>query len=100
MAYTFYVVEITTYNDGTKDALGIYTYSDEVKEIALNLAIASYHGKMSSARKASNVASQTIYVVDPTSPSPLKYERYVAYVAPVVETAEETTADTDTTSEA
>lgn len=52
----FYVVEITTYNDGTKDAKGVYEYEDEAK------AMASYHKKMGGAMDTEKYETELIIV--------------------------------------
>lgn len=54
----FYVFEATTYNDGTKDAVGIYTYDN------LNAAKSVYHTKMGGAMKNANIASELLVVMD------------------------------------
>ena len=52
----FYVVEITTYNDGTADAKGVYEYEDEAK------AMASYHKKMGGAMDNEKYETELIIV--------------------------------------
>lgn len=54
----FYVIEITTYVDGSKDSYGIYPFEDKT------LALASYHQKMSSAMKNENYKTEQILIVN------------------------------------
>lgn len=54
----FYVVEITTYNNGTPDAKGVYEYANE------NAAMASYHKKMGGAMDNENYETEMIIVVN------------------------------------
>lgn len=52
----FYVMEITTYNDGTKDAAAVYTYESQDE------AVANYHSKMGGAMKNAKYQSELITV--------------------------------------
>ena len=53
----FRVVEVTTYNDGTNTAQGMYPYADE------HLAIANFHTKFGGALKQTNVETEMAMVV-------------------------------------
>lgn len=54
----YYVIEITKYNDGTKDAYGVY--AKDSRDEALQL----YHQKMASAMNASKVEFELIHVIN------------------------------------
>ena len=54
----FYVIEITTYNNGTADAYGVYAKS------TLDSAIATFHQKMAGAINNSTYASELCMVID------------------------------------
>lgn len=54
----FYVIEITTYNNETPDAKGVYEYSNE------NAAMASYHNKMGGAMNNENYETELLIVVN------------------------------------
>ena len=54
----FYVIEITKYNDGTKDAYGVYAKDTETEAIQL------YHQKMASAMGSGKVAHELIHVIN------------------------------------
>jgi hypothetical protein len=53
----YYLTEITTYNNGTADATGIYPYDDK------DLAVANFHSKMGGAMKNANYASELLVVM-------------------------------------
>lgn len=54
----FYVIEITTYMDGTAESKGMYAYQ------TLDEAVASFHSKMGGWMKNANCASELVMVVD------------------------------------
>lgn len=54
----YYVIEITKYNDGSKDAYGIYAKDTETEAIQL------FHQKMASAMNANSVAHELIHVIN------------------------------------
>lgn len=54
----FYVVEITTYNNDTADAKGVYEYASETE------AMAAYHNKMGGAMKNASYESELIIVLN------------------------------------
>ena len=54
----YYVIEITKYNDGTKDAYGVYAKDSETEAIQL------YHQKMASAMNAGKVSQELIHVIN------------------------------------
>ena len=54
----YYLVEITTYMDETKDAYGTYPYDTK------DLAIANFHSKMGGAMKNENYATELLTVFD------------------------------------
>lgn len=58
----FYVVEITTYNDGTPDAKGVYEYEDLDDKAAETKAMASYHKKMGGAMDNEKYETELIIV--------------------------------------
>lgn len=53
----FRVIEVTTYNDGTQTAQGMYAYEDD------NLAIANFHSKMGSAMKNAKCQTEMLMVI-------------------------------------
>ena len=53
----FRVIEITTYNDGTKTAKGIYDYEDD------NDAIATFHQKLGGMMKLAKVQTEMVMVI-------------------------------------
>lgn len=53
-----FLIEIQSYNDGTKTSKAIYTYA------SLNEAISSYHSKMGAAMKLKNLKREVIIVLD------------------------------------
>lgn len=53
----FRVIEVTTYNDGTQTAQGIYSYEDDIT------AIATFHSKMGSAMKSAKVQTEMVMVI-------------------------------------
>ena len=54
----YYVIEITTYNNGTADAYGVYAKQ------TIDSAIATFHQKMSGAMRNENYASELCIVID------------------------------------
>lgn len=54
----YYVIEITKYNDGTKDAYGVYAKDTETEARQI------YHQKMASAMNAGNVSHELIHVIN------------------------------------
>lgn len=54
----YYVIEITKYNDGTKDAYGVYAKDSRDEAIQL------YHQKMASAMNAGKVDFELIHVIN------------------------------------
>lgn len=66
----YYLIEITTYNNGTADAAGVYTYEDK------DLAVANFHSKMGGAMKNENYASELLVVLSETGDT-VKREYYV-----------------------
>ena len=54
----YYVIEITKYNDGTKDAYGVYAKDSEMEAVQL------FHQKLSGAMKASNIAFELCQVIN------------------------------------
>ena len=52
----FYLVEITTYLNGTPDAKGIYSYNTRDE------AVAAYHNKMSGAMRNENYGTELLTV--------------------------------------
>lgn len=54
----YYLTEITTYVDGTKDSYGVYAFEDKTA------AIAMFHQKMAGAMKNANYASELLCVMD------------------------------------
>ena len=53
----YYLVEVTTYMDGTKDAYGVYPYDTK------DLAVANFHSKMGGAMKNENYATELLTVL-------------------------------------
>ena len=54
----FYLVEITTYEDGTPTAKAIYAYDNETD------AVANFHNKMGGAMKNANYATELLIVLN------------------------------------
>ena len=54
----YYVIEITKYNDGTKDAYGVYAKDSRDEAIQL------YHQKMASAMGSGKVVHELIHVIN------------------------------------
>lgn len=54
----YFVIEITKYNDGTKDAYGIYAKDTETEAVQL------FHQKLSGAMKASNISFELCQVIN------------------------------------
>ena len=54
----YYLIELTTYVDDTKDAQGLYTYTN------LNDATASFHQRMAGAIRNDNYASELCQIID------------------------------------
>lgn len=71
----YYVVEIQTFVDGTKDSVGIYTFDTKIE------AEASFHTRMGGAMKNANVKSENLFVLNSAN----GVERTELYVRPVVE---------------
>lgn len=53
----FRVIEVTTYNDGTATAQGMYQYEDDTQ------AIANFHSKMGAAMKSAKVQTEMVMVI-------------------------------------
>lgn len=69
-----YLVEVTTYNDGTKDAYGLYPFED------YNEAVSRFHTKMGGAmKKGSNIKTEMCAIVDESGIT-LRNEYYIAIV--------------------
>lgn len=88
----YYLMEITTYVDGTADSKGIYEYADK------DLAIANFHSKMGGAMKNENYASEYLRAFYPASEAKPDQELRVGYwkrpvVQPEPVTPEETTEE-------
>lgn len=82
----YYVIEITTYNNGTADSKGIYEYESKQD------AIATFHSKMGGAMKNTTYATELLLVVSEEG-STVRMERFERPVEEEEET-EETTEDT------
>lgn len=54
----YYLIEITTYVDGTKDAYGVYNYGTQDE------ATAAFHQKMAGAIRNENYASELCMIID------------------------------------
>lgn len=54
----YYVFDVETYTDGTKDSPAVYTYEK------LDDAVAAFHSKVGGAMKRENIASVTCMVID------------------------------------
>ena len=54
----YYVIEITKYNDGTKDAYGVYAKDSETEAVQL------FHQKLSGAMKAENISFELCQVIN------------------------------------
>ena len=54
----YYVIEITKYNDGTKDAYGVYAKDSRTEALQL------YHQKMASAMNNGKVELELIHVIN------------------------------------
>lgn len=54
----YYVIEITKYNDGTKDAYGVYAKDTETDAVQL------FHQKLASAMKAENISFELCQVIN------------------------------------
>lgn len=80
----YYVIEITSYNNGNNDSKGIYEYDNKQD------AIATFHSKMGGAMKNSTYATELLLVVSEEG-STVRMERFER---PVEETAEEATEET------
>ena len=81
----FYLVEITTYLNGTPDAKGIYSYDTETD------AVANFHSKMGGAMKNNNYASELVQVIS-GSGQVIKTEYWVR---PVVQPEPEPVVDSE-----
>lgn len=58
MIVKFYVVEITKYNDGTKDAYAVYCKDTETEAVAL------FHQKLAGAMKSEVIAFELCQVIN------------------------------------
>ena len=58
MEKQFFLVELTSYVDSTKDSYGVYAYDTE------NDAVAAFHQKLSGAMKNANYAFELCQVVN------------------------------------
>lgn len=54
----YYVIEITKYNDETKDAYGVYAKDSEMEAVQL------FHQKLASAMKAENISFELCQVIN------------------------------------
>lgn len=54
----FYLIEITTYTDGTKDAYGVYPYT------TIDETVAAFHQKLAGAIRSANYASELCHIID------------------------------------
>ena len=54
----YYVIEITKYNDGTKDAYGVYAKDSEVEAVQL------FHQKLASAMNAQKISFELVQVIN------------------------------------
>ena len=54
----FYLIEITTYTDGTKDSVGVYTYDD------LTSALSNFHKKLGGAMGNEKYKSELCQVIN------------------------------------
>lgn len=81
----YYVIEITTYNNGTADSKGIYEYESKQD------AIATFHSKMGSAMKTATYATELLLVISEEG-STVRMERFERPVEE--EETEETTGET------
>lgn len=75
----FYLIEISTYVDGTKDAKAIYEYDD------LNSATAAFHQKLAGAMNNENYATEYCAIIECNDN---RLQRYEYFVRPVDEPEE------------
>lgn len=54
----YYVIEITKYNDGTKDAYGVYAKDSEMEAVQL------FHQKLASAMNSSKISFELCQVIN------------------------------------
>lgn len=54
----YYVIEITKYNDGTKDAYGVYAKDSETEAVQL------FHQKLASAMNAQKISFELVQVIN------------------------------------
>ena len=54
----YYVIEITKYNDGSKDAYGVYAKDSEMEAVQL------FHQKMASAMNAQKISFELVQVIN------------------------------------
>lgn len=54
----YYIIEITKYNDGTKDAYGVYAKDSETEAVQL------FHQKMASAMNAQKICFELVQVIN------------------------------------
>lgn len=65
----FYLIEITTYNNGTADAYGVYAKS------TLDAATATFHQKMAGAINNTTYASEMCMIISETGAT-MRFERW------------------------
>lgn len=75
----YYLIEISTYVDGTKDAKAIYEYDD------LNSATAAFHKKLAGAMDNGNYATEYCAIIECNDN---RLQRYEYFVRPVDEPEE------------
>ena len=54
----YYLIEITKYNDGTKDAYGVYAKDSEQEAVQL------FHQKLASAMNAQKISFELVQVIN------------------------------------
>ena len=65
----FYLIEITTYNNGTADAYGVYAKS------TLDSAVSAFHQKMAGAINNANYASEMCLIISEEGAT-MRFERW------------------------
>lgn len=70
----FYLVEITTYNNGTKDAFGVYAHETE------DSVLAAFHQKLAGAMRNDTYQSEMCIVLD-TNGVVRKFEKWTRKTA-------------------
>ena len=78
----FFLIEITTYNDGKNDAKGVYDYA------TLDEAVANFHSKMGEAMKNETYASELLMIIN-SEGGVHKIEKYIKPTVPIEETVDE-----------